>query len=732
MNFFSGKFAQTWSRALSGKVSPESETDILVRKGNVLHILLLALLFCFSLVYVLVNLYQGKSFEASITAIPIPFILVEFFLYLNGYPVVSKVMNMLQVTTVVGLLSMITTPDTGVLAFYVPILLGTQLTFLGSERKYAHIFSLYVLGALAFYLWIDLRIGDSPHLVGADLRREQMMNFIGAAVASTLEVIFILSVSNSIQVELFGKSKLLNEQNLELNKALQSNLESNRLISEQLVQIRKSERELSKLSLIATKTASSVIVTDAYGSVEWCNASFSKLTGYPLDEIRGRKPREFLQFPGMELEPLKEMQERLAEHKPVEVTLSNKKKNGEIFISRLEINPIFDENGTLLNFVSLQRDITREINQQRELQRVNDRFNLITTLGGTGIWVWETATDKVYWNDVLIRQYGARKEDIEHNYHQFWQDALHPDDRERVLATNGLLLSGVSSSVSCENRIIRKDTGDVRYVKTLSFAERDASGKIIQLIGSSVDITDQKLLDISLNEKNIELQKTNNELDRFVYSVSHDLRSPLLSIKGLLTLVFDMSELHIKVREYLNMAQKSINRLDDTIKEILEYSRNSRLGVVHESFNIREMVEQVFDDHRFIVESDFRFLFRFEGPEITYSDKTRVQILLRNIIGNAIKYRRKGDQPSFVQVDVKQTAEKLSITVSDNGEGIPEKSIERVFDMFFRGSTTGSGTGLGLYICKQILDKLDGTIEVSSQYKTGSTFVITLPQVTPA
>ena len=712
---------------MSGKVSPESETDILVSKGNVLHVLLLSLLFCFSVTFVLVNLYQGKSLEAAITAIPIPFIIIEFFLYLIGYPIVSKVMNMLQVTTVVGLLSMITTPDTGVLAFYVPILLGTQLTFLGSERKYAYIFSLYVLGALAFYLWIDVRIGNSPHLVGMDLRREQMMNFIGAAVASTLEVIFILSVSNRIQVQLFEKTTLLNTQNSELNKVLQSNIESNRLISEQLLRIKKSEQELSKLSLIVTKTASGVLVADPFGRVEWCNDSFSKMTGYPLEEIKGRKPKEFLQFPGMEEEPLKEMREKLAQKKPVEVTLSNRKKNGEIFISRLEINPIFDESGTLLNFVSLQRDITGEITQQRELQRVNDRFNLITTLGGVGIWVWETATDKVYWSDVLIQQYGARKEDIEHNYYQFWQDSIHPEDRERVLASHGLLHSGVSNSVSCENRIIRKDTGEVRYVKTLSFAERDSSGKIIQLIGSSLDITDQKLLDISLNEKNIELQKTNNELDKFVYSVSHDLRSPLLSIKGLLTLVFDMPELHVKVREYLNMAQKSINRLDDTIKEILEYSRNSRLGVVQESFNIHEMVNQIFDDHRFIVEEDFRFLARFEGPETAWSDKTRIQILLRNIIGNAVKYRRKGDQPSFVQVDVRQTSEQITITVSDNGEGIPEKSVGNVFDMFFRGSTTGTGTGLGLYICKQIMDKLDGTIAVSSKHHEGSTFVITLP-----
>jgi PAS domain S-box-containing protein len=726
MKFFSEKFYQNWTRALSGKVSPESETDVLVSKGNVLHVLLLSLLFCFSVTFVLVNLYQGKSLEAAITAIPIPFIIIEFFLYLIGYPIVSKVMNMLQVTTVVGLLSMITTPDTGVLAFYVPILLGTQLTFLGSERKYAYIFSLYVLGALAFYLWIDVRIGNSPHLVGMDLRREQMMNFIGAAVASTLEVIFILSVSNRIQVQLFEKTTLLNTQNSELNKVLQSNIESNRLISEQLLRIKKSEQELSKLSLIVTKTASGVLVADPFGRVEWCNDSFSKITGYQLGEIIGKKPKEFLQYPGIEQEPLKEMEEKLARCESVEVTVSNRKKNGEIFISRLEINPIFDEKGQLLNFVSLQRDITNEINQQRDLKQVNDRFNQIANLGGIGIWVWETANNNTNWSDVLIQQYGARREDIL-DYYQFWQDSVHPDDRERTFSSIGLLMSGESNAVSGENRIVRTDNGEIRYLKTLTIAERDPSGNLIQLIGSSMDITDQKLLDISLNEKNAELQKANNELDKFVYSVSHDLRSPLLSIKGLLTLVFDMPELNTKVRDYLNMAQKSINRLDDTIKEILEYSRNSRLGLVYETFNIREMVEHVFDDHKFIVEDGFRFIAEYEGPEEIFSDKTRMQILLRNIIGNSIKYREKKAEASFVCVHFRHTTDKIILTLSDNGEGIPEKNVEKVFEMFFRGSTTGTGTGLGLYICKQILDKLNGTIEVSSKHHEGSTFVITLP-----
>lgn len=461
-------------KTLPGNITDKSEVDLLVQKGNVLHLLLLLLLFFYCFVFVFLNLYLGHTTEVYLTAIPIPLSLLSYILYIKGRPILSKVINLFQITAVVGLLSLATSPVTGVLAFYIPILLGTQLTFQGKERKYAHIMTIYALLALIFFLKTDIKIGEQPilKLNNPDdlvkLRTEWFFNFFGAALATTFEIIFIISVSNKIQQDLFDKSDLVDKKNSELNTALQKNIENSNLISSQLERIKISEQELLK---------------------------------------------------------------------------------------------------------------------------------------------------------------------------------------------------------------------------------------------------------------------ANSELDKFVYSVSHDLRSPLLSIKGLLALVVARPELDIKVSEYIGMAQKSVTRLDETISEILEYSRNSRLNLSFEFFDVREIVEQIFESHRFIVEDGFEFKIDITGNSIIHSDRARMNTLLRNLIGNAIKYRRPAESNQFVQFTLKRVNGMVIMNISDNGEGVPEYVKPKVFDMFYRGSTTGTGTGLGLYICKQIVEKLDGSIELQSEEKKGATFTVSVPDL---
>jgi uncharacterized membrane protein len=133
------------------------ELDILVQKGNTLHVLLLILLFVYSGAYTVINYFQGAYTEMWMTIIPMVFVVVEYILYLKGFKIISKAMNLFQVTTIVGLLSMVHSPENGVLAFYMPILVGTQLTFFGRERIYAHILTAYIFIGLVFFLTTDIQ-----------------------------------------------------------------------------------------------------------------------------------------------------------------------------------------------------------------------------------------------------------------------------------------------------------------------------------------------------------------------------------------------------------------------------------------------------------------------------------------------------------------------------------------------------------------------------------------------
>jgi signal transduction histidine kinase len=236
---------------------------------------------------------------------------------------------------------------------------------------------------------------------------------------------------------------------------------------------------------------------------------------------------------------------------------------------------------------------------------------------------------------------------------------------------------------------------------------------------------------VEVNKKNYDLIKANGELDNFVYRVSHDLRSPLLSVKGLLSLVFQSPDLNEKTEGYLRRAETSINRLDDTIREILEYSRNSRLAQKLEVFDIRRMVELIFEDLRYLAGPQFNFTIELNGPNEVLSDGYRINTVMRNLISNSVKYRRSDIPDPGLKVTIDNLPKSVTIKVEDNGEGIPENSLPRVFEMFYRGTNTSVGTGLGLYICREVIEKLNGDIRISSTPGKGTVVTIELPVKKP-
>jgi signal transduction histidine kinase len=237
-------------------------------------------------------------------------------------------------------------------------------------------------------------------------------------------------------------------------------------------------------------------------------------------------------------------------------------------------------------------------------------------------------------------------------------------------------------------------------------------------------------LEIENSRKLIEEQKNklSSELDNFVYSVSHDLRSPLLSVKGILTLLYDSGKIDKSAEQYLRMAESSIDRLDKTIQDILEYSRNSRLDVKTEWFDLSEVVKQIFDDIQFISETPIRFEINIEGDSRIFSDKTRVSTIIKNLVSNAAKYRKLNIDNCYVAFHLWRTDSELHFKVSDNGIGIPIDQQEQVFNMFYRLSTDRQGTGLGLFIVQEIISKLGGSIQLESEVNKGTAIQVSIPE----
>lgn len=261
-------------------------------------------------------------------------------------------------------------------------------------------------------------------------------------------------------------------------------------------------------------------------------------------------------------------------------------------------------------------------------------------------------------------------------------------------------------------------------IREWSRAELGALQAAGSMIGSAIERqTSEELLQKQFHE----LQKTNQELDFFVYSVSHDLRAPLASLLGLINLA--EMDLHDSNRhDYLTLMRDSVHKLDVFIKEILDYSRNSRTRIEPESIDLKTFLEEL---GRQIIPSDQDISFSIEyhtEPEAVFrSDKKRLWIVFNNLLSNALRFRDTDKPQSLIQLNIQLTSEGAEIQLEDNGIGIEPVHLEHIFKMFYRATERGTGSGLGLYIVKEVMAKLQGIISVDSSPNEFTRFRLWIP-----
>ncbi|MBL7843888.1 MAG: HAMP domain-containing histidine kinase [Cyclobacteriaceae bacterium] len=223
------------------------------------------------------------------------------------------------------------------------------------------------------------------------------------------------------------------------------------------------------------------------------------------------------------------------------------------------------------------------------------------------------------------------------------------------------------------------------------------------------------------------LKKLNEELDRFVYSTSHDLRAPLSSVTGLINLAKNNPN-PAEVNRYLNMMTHRVNALDKFIKDITDYSRNNRMQITREQVNVYELTQEIWESLMFSPEAQsITFINEIPQDLIIQNDSKRLHMVLSNLISNAIRYHDPRKENKYIRIYQHAIGTSFSLHVEDNGQGIAPEIQKNVFEMFYRGNETSQGSGLGLYIVKETINKLAGSVHVYSQPRKGSTFIVTLP-----
>lgn len=388
----------------------------------------------------------------------------------------------------------------------------------------------------------------------------------------------------------------------------------------------------------------------------------------------------------------------------------------------------------ILGFVSwylahLPSLLRKKINRQtRKLRKSNERFYFATLATSDAIWDWNLNTGYVYRTENFEKLFGHPRNKYTDNNH-FWNEMIHPDDRELVLSKVKALIQSDKNYWEHQFRF-KKSDGAYAYVLDKGVVIRDKNGKAIRVIGASQDVTETVIAQQNLEQLGQELEKrardlelSNAELEQFAFKASQDLQEPLRMIRSFLKLIERKYEavLDAKGKQYIHYAIDGSERLKKIILDLLEYSKAENIGL-KERFSLNETIEEV----KFLLKSQIQeanATILFEPLPVIYASKVAIRQLFQNLISNAIKYRTESKAP-VVNLDWHENEEYWFFKITDNGIGIPKEFQDKVFLVFERlhPQEKYPGTGLGLPICKKIVENHEGSISVTSVLGQGTVF----------
>lgn len=452
------------------------------------------------------------------------------------------------------------------------------------------------------------------------------------------------------------------------------------------------------------------------------NDQASQLFGYSRKELLLLKISDIV--PPSELKNKKVNFETVGKKKSSLIHRKIVRKDGTVLDA--EINNRLIESKS--SFVII-RDVTERKKVEYNLKKSEEKYRYLFDNNPAFIIIWDLETLGVLEvNNAVYEKYGYDKEE--------WMNMsiiqIRPEEyRQEIKDFAKRLLNSNESIVKRAWRHTMKN-GQVMLMEISSHRIDYNNRKAVLALGR--DVTEQVKAETELIRFNAELKKTNTELDRFVYSTSHDLRSPLKSMLGLIHLTKDgINPEDVELYDRLQMLGDSVLKLDNFIENILNYSKNSRNELNLEEINFEKLVHEIKESHEFIhLTNKLNFQVSVNSKGKFVSDKTRLNIVLNNIVSNAIKYRDTSKETSFINISITYNNTNAIIIIEDNGIGITDNNKLKVFDMFYRGTSLSTGSGLGLYIVKETIEKLGGKITLESEFNKGTKFIIEITnQVIP-
>ena len=500
----------------------------------------------------------------------------------------------------------------------------------------------------------------------------------------------------------------------------------------------RANNEIRRLSLVASATDSLVTILDAEENIEWVNESFEKLTGYRLTEIQGRKIRDILNGPETDAATLERIRRQTEACVSVTEEILNYAKDGRKFWMKININPVFDQRGKLAKFIAVGTDITILKEYERKITTIAKELSELIESANAVIFGIDANGGVNEWNTLAVSVTGYSKEHASGK--KLLELLVSKDDWEDTELMMRSVLQGYPVS-HYEFPMVNR-AGNKLILLLSATPRRNASGEITGLLAVGQDITEltqyRQSLEEKVKERTHKLQaalEKEKELvtlkSRFASMVSHEFRTPLATIR--------LSVNHIKkyksrmspdaIDSKIKVVSEQVDHMTHMLEEVLTLGKaeESKIQISKRKVNIetffagiQEEVENIFKHSHTIHRT-----LNLQQYEIE-TDVDLLRNVFINLLSNAIKF---SPGKTDIYLDGRQEGKMLIVQVRDEGLGIPEEELPKIFDPFHRGTNVATiqGTGLGLSIVKKAVDLIGGEVAVSSKPGEGTVFTVTIP-----
>ena len=502
-------------------------------------------------------------------------------------------------------------------------------------------------------------------------------------------------------------------------------------ITEQKTLLEENER----LSLVAKRTSNAVIITNTKSEIQWVNDGFTKITGYELNEVIGKKPKHFLQFEGTDKATIQFIRQQIHLGKPAKCEILNKGKYGQVYWLDLDIQPLHNKQGELIGFSALESDITHRKMLEDNLRQHAKLLTDTNRLASIGTWSLDLINEKLFWDSITKKIH-----DVPIDYVPNLENVLnfYKDDGGKsslIKAIDSLINTGTPYDLELTLITHKNKEKWVRVIGESVFE----NNKCVKIYGVIQDIDERKQFSENLIAK--ERAEKNSKLkSEFLANMSHEIRTPMNAIIGFAELLKE-TELNKKQLNYTNGILVGGKGLTNLINDILDLSKieSEQLKINLTETNIPELLfelKQLFTPKLLENNNVLELIIQEQFPTLILIDNIRLRQILFNIIGNAVKFTSNGTikvNLSFSLNKKQNIINDLIISITDNGIGISKNNLNLIFEPFKQIDSQISrkyeGSGLGLAISQRLAKLMNGNITVNSELRKGSTFTISFHNI---